>query len=463
MKNLFILLICCLSLNKSFAQSITKDFVVADSIYRLVFTKTNTVEIKVKKIESSDTAFLIQVLNPNNGGIIDSTLFRITVTTLLFKINRDTIKKKGELDSLLHQIYRSIVTSINYNEIDYGVNYYEGLTDNEKLELQQSIVLMSEKQKLKFQLNKQAKYHYEKKGFQFLKSKISIKIDSIRTVYNNSLDSNSNKSIKTIIKLNEEIDSLGAEVKILLRKRDYHVSFIGNANAVTSFKIANQSQLGASIGVLAAKPGSVEFMGLLTISQSNDTISTIMGHTNFDFGQSILIPGVRRFSLLTTYRSMQMFPNSYNNFCSKIGFMWNTNITPYNWQKSAITIGTNTTNIINAKVVPISMDFMFPFHWVQIYKPGKEIFIATDIGLTARYIAGDVNAATLKEFLGIDKHFYAGITGGFSMRYNGLRLQFHIPIIFGERVEGLTHGQPVGSISFVASIFEDVANLLKGK
>lgn len=403
-----------------FSQTISNNLIIDNHIIQIDYKKENfgfTISSQIisnkRKIVVSDTLFDFK-LDPFIS-LIDSQ-----INKLLDSINAKDIARKVSISTEERtKIFEKIQERIKFSEIKYGVAYYYGLNDEEKK------LLAVKKSTL---LDFQEKQHILKK------SGITKWEDRIKA-----------KELKE-------------EINVLSRKRQYEVSFIGNANVVTSFKVANQSQLGGGFGLMAYKPNRAEFIGVFTVSQANDTI-TSNGTTNNDFAQSVLIPGVRRFSLFTTFRLNSLWPLAYNNIANKIGFIWNVNVTPYNWQINNI----NNQDSIQAKALPISMDIMFPFHWVSIYEPGKDILISSDFGFTARYIAGDINTEKRAAFLGNNKAFYAGLIAGLSIKYNGFRFQFHAPIVFGKQVPGLTNGQAYASISIITKIFNDVGNVLDKK
>lgn len=428
--------------------------VFSQTISRNLFFKDNVFKIEYKKDEIGVIVTTKNILNEKKDSVRKRVSdFNLEIFLAIIKsqledlLGEKAITNKASFDSLVTKdgakIFEMIQQKIKFSELEFGVDFYYGLTEEEKK------ILSVKKTEL---LNFQEKQHVYKK--------IAIKTwkdSSNATLSRNGLKKNlsTNAGYSNTIK---EINELKEGIKALAHKRKYEVSFIGNANVVTSFKVANQSQLGGGFGLMAHKPNRAEFIGVFTVSQANDTIIGV-GSTSNEFAQSVLIPGVRRFSLFTTYRLNSLWPLSYSNFFNKIGFLWNVNVTPYNWQIKTV----NNQDSIQAKALPISMDFMFPYHWVSIYEPGKDILISSDFGFTARYIAGDINAERRNSFLGNNKAFYAGLIAGLSIKYNGFRFQFHAPIIFGKQVQGLTNGQAYASISIITKIFNDVNNVLDKK
>jgi hypothetical protein len=244
---------------------------------------------------------------------------------------------------------------------------------------------------------------------------------------------------------------LKKEINRINGRRKFLVSLIGNANVVSSFKSIERSEINAGFGVIANKPGFAEFVGVLTVAQANDEVNST---NKFDFGQCLLVPGIRKFSLLTHYRTYSIFRNSPSQFAKKVGMGFDFNATPYRW----------ISNTDTAKVIPFAFNVIVPYTWILQAEPGKDFAISTEIGLTTRYIGGDATKEQLSAFLGSDKRFYIGAIAGLNIKYNALRAQFHAPFLFGkERVPGLTHGQVYASIGIVGSLINDITGVLKKK
>lgn len=246
-------------------------------------------------------------------------------------------------------------------------------------------------------------------------------------------------------------DILKKEINRINSRRKFLVSLIGNANVVSSFKSVDRSEINAGFGVIASKPGFAEFMGILTVAQTDDEINSA---NKFDFGQCLLVPGIRRFSLLTSYRTYSIFRHSPSQLFKKIGFGLDFNATPYRWINDSDSI----------KVIPFALNFIFPYTWILQSEPGKDFAISTELGLTTRFIGGDATKEQLSGFIGTEKRFYIGAVAGLNIKYNALRAQFHAPILFGkDRVPGLTHGQVYASIGIVGSLISDITGILKNK
>jgi len=435
-------LLICLSLVKiADCQTQEKSFSLGGAkIFKVTIVQGSIINIKTKlALPLPEKEESISLTNLDKIAFIFQAENQITALTDASFVQSN----KAETDSILKEIYYSFFPNEKASQkaiadslakvaaedsLIYGRDEYYGLTNSQKDTLTAAMKALRRLQEKHYNIRKEA----EHKGVWPFRS-----IDSIRI-----RDSS--------ITIGKEINRLKRKISELKDFRQFQVSLIGNANVISSFKIAQQAQINGGFGIIVSKPNHIEFIGTFTISQSSDTIASI-GKTSSDFGTSMLVPGVRKFSLLTSFRQRQLFPTSYSNFWRKIGIALNVNITPYNWAIRKTDNSADST-ALSAKPIPAAMDLMFPFSWVNIYREDQEVCISTDVGFTCRYLLGDINKEQRKQFLGRTNNFYAGVIGGINIRYNGLRFQFHVPLLFGSHVDGLTGGQAYASMSFVARI-----------
>lgn len=465
MKRFLMSLYAMLSLT-CYGQPFSSNLLVRDKVFTISYEIVSEIHaIRCTSLTSSKD------VNEKHLNNITKEIFRVTVSELIclsshFLTLSDSEKEKlkTEIANGIDLIFDKIQDQKIFHEKRYGVDNFSGVTEEQKNEYIKYREKLLKDQEGLFQAEK---FFANERS---LKRKVK-KLDEKK----NKIDSEKKDSIQLLAKLIDSIKILvtdqrklkssisESELKLvqLDRLRKHEVAFIGSANVVTSFKVANQSQIGGGFGVIAYRPTKDEFIGLFSVSQANDTISTITGINNSDFAQAVLIPGVRRFSLFTQFRIYNLCPYSYSTFFKKIGFVWNVNVTPYNW---AVRYANNNVNdSFRTRAIPVSMDFMFPFHWINIYEPNKDISFSTDLGVSFRYIAGDVSESARKLMLNNGAAFYGGVIGGLSIKYNGFRFQFHAPLIFGKRVDGLTGGQAYASISLITKIFNDVNSVLPKK
>jgi hypothetical protein len=243
------------------------------------------------------------------------------------------------------------------------------------------------------------------------------------------------------------------ELNRIDNQRHFNVHLIGDANVVSSFRDnSKSSNINAGFGLIANKAGFTEFIGVITVAQAYED-------TTSDYGSSILVPGVRRFSLLTRYRTYSMFKYHKHDFISRIGFAVDVNVTPYKWIKDSQQ---------SIKVIPIAINLMFPYTWVHQSKEGQDYAISTDIGLSLRSIAGAASNEQVKSYLGVNSlpsfRTYVGPVIGLNIKYNALRVQFHAPILISSnenRIQGLTNGQVYASIGIIANLTNDLSKVIK--
>ena len=245
------------------------------------------------------------------------------------------------------------------------------------------------------------------------------------------------------------------ELNRIDNRRKFNVHLIGDANVVSSFRDnSNSSNINAGFGLLANKTGFTEFIGVVTVAQAYED-------TTSDYGSSILVPGVRRFSLLTRYRTYSMFKYHKHDFISRIGFAIDVNVTPYKWVKEGSE---------SIKVIPIAINLMLPYTWVHQSKEGQDYAISTDIGLSMRSIAGAATNEDVMRFLNVKSlpslRTYLGPVIGLNIKYNALRVQFHAPLLISSnenRIQGLTNGQVYASIGIIANLTNDLSKIIKPK
>ncbi len=233
-------------------------------------------------------------------------------------------------------------------------------------------------------------------------------------------------------------------------RRQNLLYLIGDANVVSSFKNANANQVNAGFGLLAVKPGYSEFFGVITVAQAQEDSTS-------EYGPSVLVPGVRRFSLLTSFRQYSLFRYNRSAFLRRIGIGGDVNITPYRWVNDSVSV----------KAIPFAVNLLLPYYFVHQSKPGEDYAISFDIGMSVRYIGGDLSKKDIKQFLGEGgRRWYVGPIAGINIKYNALRAQFHAPLFFVKdknRIPGLTNGQVFASIGILANLTGDLGKVFKVK
>lgn len=453
---LFIVVSNCL-----YAQTTTLSFAVPRHTFE--FTKISqpggTVKICVNAVGASlDPAVTVaSTTECEYLNALDKPIFVNKVIELVRKLTDSAFVATHDsmLQKTLEAKFDSMQLKEKAEEIQFGTDEYFGLTEAEIATVLEKKKLLREKQIL-YRTQRKIRNTSDSKYVNLTANndaqKLQARYDGPKTESQDSLEKN-----VLMNGLLAEIRILKSEIQAITERRKFKASLIGNANVVSSFRNADPTQINAGFGIRGHKPNHSEFIGIITVAQVNDTIT---GSTIQDFGTSLLVPGVRRFSLLTSYRLTRISPLTGRWFWKTLGFAMNVNVTPYNW---AIRKADNSADSITGKAVPTAVDVMLPINWLNIYEEGKDVLISTDIGLSLRHVAGNLNGEKRKSFLGTSRQTYAGLILGLNIRYNGLRAQFHAPILFGSRVDGLTGGQVFASIGIISNIIGDESAIFKKK
>ncbi len=468
MRKILFVFLSLFVLNSIFCQAQKFNYTIDSVIYELSIEKQSEKKIVYcfnvtgslkKEIEvTEDTCFTSDKLTKEQ--------LQIQLISYYQKITKAEVNDplKAEMIKISEELFTKYEDEDKYEEIEYGKKLYYGLSEKEvELLLKKQDTLISLQQAIKrYRVKSEFNTKFEKNCFS--KSLEYAKIKSIHKTYLDEFFEKNKEPDQKFVDTSEVYELLRFERKLIKRdikslyaKRKPIVSFIGNANVVASYKLAEQTQINAGFGIEVMVPAKSDFIGILTVAQSNDTI--VSSEIN-DFGQSILVPGVRRFSLLTSYRNYSMFPRSGSRLFKKLGIAFNANVTPYRW---SLKKADGTPDSLTTRVVPVAADLIIPFTWVSIYEDDKDVAISTDFGLSFRYIGGNVTTEQLTTFIHRSSRFYAGVVFGLNIKYNGLRAQFHGPIFWGDQVDGLTRGQVYASIGFVSSILSNEKGILKKK
>jgi hypothetical protein len=212
------------------------------------------------------------------------------------------------------------------------------------------------------------------------------------------------------------------------------------------------------LGIYSKKSDLWEFSAYVTISQSRDLIRADFNDREV-FGNAMLVPGVRKYSLLTNYRNYSLWPFSVSRAKQKLGFGWNVNVTPMNWELSGADTSITENGILTTQVIPFGTDLFLSFNWLTSKSPnrsiGKEFRVSTDFGFTFRHLFGDLSQKDpwIEQFLGVRRRFFPGIYLGINLAIDNLQIFFNGPILLGDKVEGLTFGQTIANIGLRGKLF----------
>lgn len=265
-----------------------------------------------------------------------------------------------------------------------------------------------------------------------------------------------------------QLRKLNRDSKNMLREKSKPSIFLsGSAISFLNKSLNNDSIKSnvTSLGIHAVKANLFDFDADITFSQSDDIIKSADRNV---FGSSILVPGIRKFSLLTNYRKYHVFNKAARPFFTNIGSSFSINVTQVQWLYNG-----NDSSLINknqpVRVIPLAVDFGLTYDWITIAKDRSNINegvrISTDVGICSRTILGNLGQSKilLDKFLGSPRIVYVGLYAGFNVKIQRITMFFNGVILpnygisfngkgLGRPVPGLTGGQLVSNLGFRADI-----------
>ena len=265
-----------------------------------------------------------------------------------------------------------------------------------------------------------------------------------------------------------QLRKLNRDSKNMLREKSKPSIFLsGSAISFLNKSLNNDSIKSnvTSLGIHAVKANLFDFDADITFSQSDDIIKSADRNV---FGSSILVPGIRKFSLLTNYRKYHVFNKAARPFFANIGSSFSINVTQVQWLYNG-----NDSSLINknqpVRVIPLAVDFGLTYDWITIAKDrsnvNEGVRISTDVGICSRTILGNLGQSKilLDKFLGSPRVVYVGLYAGFNVKIQRITMFFNGVILpnygisfngkgLGRPVPGLTGGQLVSNLGFRADI-----------
>lgn len=280
-----------------------------------------------------------------------------------------------------------------------------------------------------------------------------------KSISTQNISSINNQILDTRLKRSQSIAYREGLAKKIKDYKSYYavpsLSLTGNA---LSYLENEEPVTTTGLGIYSRKSDLWEFSAYVTISQTRDLIRAEFNDREV-FGNAMLVPGVRKYSLLTSYRNYSLWPFSVSRAKQKLGFGWNVNVTPMNWELSGADTQITETGILTTQVIPFATDLFLSFNWLTSKSPnrsiGKEFRLSTDFGLTFRQLFGDLSHKDLwiEQFLGAKRRFFPGILLGINIAIDNLQIFFNGPILLGDKVEGLSYGQTVANIGLRGKLF----------
>ncbi len=235
-----------------------------------------------------------------------------------------------------------------------------------------------------------------------------------------------------------------------------NVSITGNgmANYTTSTKGITGSGAAAGFGVIVNWPSGKRINVMGTVTQTRDTIESV---DVVDFAQTILVPGIRRFSIMALYRDLYALKQRSDGS----GWGWGVfvNATPVNWKTFRYSsVGSEKRDSVAtiSSVNPITLELFLSNTLIYQANGRNTTRITLDMGVTAKYLGDNsMSAADHKLYLGSTQDLFAGPLLGIDLRVADSHVYFYgTYLIQGKQggVPGLTGPQLQAGLSLSATI-----------
>lgn len=234
------------------------------------------------------------------------------------------------------------------------------------------------------------------------------------------------------------------------------VSITGNgmANYTTSTKGVTGSGAAAGFGVIVNWPSGRRINVMGTVTQTRDTIESVEVS---DFAQTILVPGIRRLSIMAIYRDLYALKQRSDGS----GWGWGAfvNATPINWKTFRYTsVGSEKRDSVptTSSVNPITLELFFSNTLIYQANGRNTTRITLDMGVAAKYLGDNsMSAADHRLFLDTTQDLFAGPLLGIDLRVADSHIYFYgTYLIQGKQggVPGLTGPQLQAGLSLSATI-----------
>jgi hypothetical protein len=269
-------------------------------------------------------------------------------------------------------------------------------------------------------------------------------------------------AIKTVLPGIEDgtVNEIYGDIKTFyLSTGEWKLTGNGLSNFTGSVKNSFTNSATAGFGLSYFENGGVSFLILGTVTDSRDTVKSQDKH---DFGASVLVPGLRKMSLLTNVRTAPKERSLGSLELGRYGYAAFFNASPMFWTTyTAKKQGSSDFDSLplTKAVIPLTLEgyIYFPI------KPSAEILnnplrASFDIGAVYKYVGGDqLNSEERDFFLGSQKINRIGAFMGVNVRISDFQAYFYgtmIPAGKNESIEGLTGFQLFGGIRVSATLLE---------
>lgn len=234
----------------------------------------------------------------------------------------------------------------------------------------------------------------------------------------------------------------------------WYLSATGMGNYSTSTSGAKSTGAAAGFGVSVDWKDGHRINVIGTVTQTRDTI---IGIDVPIFSQTVLVPGIRRFSILAIYRNLYAIKKRSNG--SGMGWGFFVNATPLNWKTyqdtSAHGKERDTIAVVQA-VTPFTVELFASTTLLHDRSATNSARITLDYGLSFKYLnANGMSSRNHRLFLGSTQDFFAGPMCGLDIRIADSHMYFYGTYLFQAKqgaVPGLTGPQLHAGISLTATI-----------
>ncbi len=217
----------------------------------------------------------------------------------------------------------------------------------------------------------------------------------------------------------------------------------GLANFVGSQKNTHTTGATAALGFSVRNTEYQSITAIITVAETRDTVKS---QKQSDFGTSLLVPGIRRFSLLVNYRNYEFLSKNHRWGLGLFG-----NVTPMIWETNA---PGNDTVPVSKTVIPMNSE-VYLSYIVMDNRTKKEnpVWLSLDFGTSFRYLGGDKLTATERNyFLDQNVNKWWGGFGGLDVHFNDSRAYFYIAYN-PHSTPGLSNIQAFAGITLSAKLF----------
>lgn len=254
--------------------------------------------------------------------------------------------------------------------------------------------------------------------------------------------------------IDEEIEAVLIALNGWVNSPRWRLNATGMSNYTTSVKGVNGAGSSAGFGVAVDWKSGRRINVMGTVTQSRDTITSI---DVADFSQTVLVPGIRRFSILAIYRELYAISRSKNG--SGKGWGVFVNATPVNWKTFSDTSSTgterDTISVVRA-VTPFTFEVFASSTLLFDRSSANSARITFDYGISLKYLGTNgMSSKDQRLFMGTTQDFFAGPMCGIDIRIADSHMYFYGTYLFqGDKgsIPGLTGPQLHAGISLTATI-----------